>query len=101
MTTSIAFKVPQETPAVIAPLTALTEQNGKTIAFIAARDSQTVVRREVEVEGVTAEGAMVKSGLQPGEILVTGGVQFLQDGMRVRLPKEVLTSVAETAAATH
>jgi membrane fusion protein, multidrug efflux system len=99
MTTSIAFKVPQETSAVIAPLTALTEQNGKTIAFVAARDSQTVIRREVEVEGVTSEGAMVKSGLLPGEILVTGGVQFLQDGMRVRLPKEVLPSLAETASA--
>jgi membrane fusion protein, multidrug efflux system len=98
MTTSISFKVPQDTPAVIAPLTALTEQNGKTIAFVATRDRQ-VVRREVEVEGVTSEGAMVKSGLLPGEILVTGGVQFLQDGMRVRLPKEVLPSLAETASA--
>ncbi len=42
---------------------------------------------------------MVKSGLLPGEILVAGGVQFLQDGMRVRLPKEVLPSLAETASA--
>ncbi len=96
MTTSVTFRVPQDNPSVTVPLTAFTEQNGKTIAFVADKDLQTVARREVEIEGVTETGAKVKSGLRPGDIVVTGGVQFLQDGMKVRLPKDVLTSVAGT-----
>jgi hypothetical protein len=35
--------------------------------------------------------------LKPGEVVVTGGVQFLSDGMQVRLPKEIV----QTAAADH
>jgi multidrug efflux system membrane fusion protein len=99
MTTSVAFRVPEDEPAVILPLTAFTEEKGKTIAFVADRTLETVSRRDVEIEGVTETGAKIKSGLRPGDILVTGGVQFLYDGMKVRLPKEVLTAVAETAVA--
>jgi RND family efflux transporter MFP subunit len=98
-TPSITFRVPQENPSVIVPLTAFTEQNGKTIAFVADKDLQVVSRREVEIDGVSDEGAKVKSGLLPGEIVITGGVQFLHEGMKVRLPTEVLRAVAETAPA--
>jgi hypothetical protein len=41
----------------------------------------------------------VKAGLKPGEILVTGGVQFLQSGMKVRLPKQAVTEVAQADGA--
>jgi RND family efflux transporter MFP subunit len=99
MTTSVAFRVPEKDPGIIVPLAALAEDKGKTVAYVADRSAQTVVRREVETEGVTDAGVRIVSGLKPGDILVTGGVQFLHDGMRVRLPKEVLTSVAETATA--
>ncbi len=44
---------------------------------------------------VTDEGVLVKAGLKPGEILITGGVQFLQNGMKVRLPKQAATEVAQ------
>jgi membrane fusion protein, multidrug efflux system len=98
MTAPVAFRVHEETSALILPLTAFTQENARTIAFVADRDTQTVARREVETAGVTEAGVRVKSGLVPGDILVTGGVQFLQDGMRVRLPKEVLTTVADSAA---
>jgi RND family efflux transporter MFP subunit len=98
MTAPVTFRVPEETAAEILPLTAFTEENGKTIAFVADRDSQTVAPREVETAGVTESGVRVKSGLKPGDIVVTGGVQLLQDGMKVHLPKEVLTMVAQSAA---
>ncbi|MBI4723528.1 MAG: efflux RND transporter periplasmic adaptor subunit [Rhodomicrobium sp.] len=98
MTASVTFKVPQDAPAVIVPLTALAGEDGKTIAFVADKNAQTVARRAVETGGVTDAGVRVTSGLRPGDIVITGGVQFLQDGMKVRLPKEVLTTVAQTEA---
>lgn len=99
MTTSVAFKVPEADPPVIAPLTALTEEGGKTVVYVADRGSETVARREVLLDGVAGDGVRVKSGLAPGEIVVTGGVQFLKDGMKVRLQKEYLTEVADGSAA--
>jgi membrane fusion protein, multidrug efflux system len=98
MTAPVAFRVAEEASALILPLTAFTQENAKTIAYVANRDTQIVARREVETAGVTEAGVRVKSGLVAGDILVTGGVQFLQDGMTVRLPKEVLTMVAGSIA---
>jgi membrane fusion protein, multidrug efflux system len=99
MTTSVSFKVPEEAPPVIAPLTAFAEESGKTVVYVADRGSETVARREVQLDGVAAEGVRVKSGLAPGEIVVTGGVQFLKDGMKVRLQKEFVTEVADGSRA--
>jgi RND family efflux transporter MFP subunit len=96
MTASVVFKVPQETPINILPLAALTERNGKAVAFVVDKGTQTVRRREVEASGVSEDGARIVSGLAPGEIVVTGGVQFLEDGMKVRLAKEVLTAAIDT-----
>ncbi|MGA7326390.1 MAG: efflux RND transporter periplasmic adaptor subunit, partial [Rhodomicrobium sp.] len=94
MTTAVSFQVPQD-PAIAVPLSAITEEKGKTIAFTADKNTQTVMRREVVTEGVAADGVRIKSGLQAGDILITGGVQFLEDGMKIRLPQEVLTAVAD------
>jgi membrane fusion protein, multidrug efflux system len=95
MTASVSFKVPQQTPAIVLPLAALAQKNGRTIVFVAVRESETVREREVKTAGVSEEGVRVISGLSPGEVIVTGGVQFLQDGMQVHLAKEVLTAAAE------
>jgi membrane fusion protein, multidrug efflux system len=94
MTTSVSFNLRQDVSAPVVPLAALTQQDGKTIAYVADRRSQTVARREVETDGVSEAGVRIKSGLRPGQIVVTGGVQFLQDGMKVRLAKEILVAAA-------
>ncbi len=97
MTTSVSFKLRQEAPVITVPLAALIEAGGKTFAFVADPDSETVARRVVVTGGVGEAGVRIKAGLKPGEILVTGGVQFLADGMKVRLAKEMLTAAAEAA----
>jgi RND family efflux transporter MFP subunit len=96
MTASVAFKIPQETPVHILPLSALADRNGKMLAFVVDKGTQTVREREVDAQGVSEDGARIASGLAPGEIVVTGGVQFLQDGMKVRLAREVLTAAIDT-----
>jgi membrane fusion protein, multidrug efflux system len=98
MTASVSFKLPEAAPPVIAPLTAFMEEGGKTVVYVADADRQTVARREAVLDGVTAEGVRVRSGLKPGDIVVTGGVRFLKDGMKVRLAKEFVTEVADGAA---
>jgi len=95
MTAAVRFRVPQDTPAVIVPVTALVGEGGKTVAFVANQDTQAVARRDVETGRVSDEGVRVKAGLKPGDILVTAGVQFLQDGMKVRVPKGAMAEVAE------
>jgi len=95
MTAAVTFRVPQDTPAVIVPVTALAGEGGKTIAFVASQDTQTVARRDIETGRLSDEGVRVKAGLKPGDILVTAGVQFLEDGMKVRLPKGAMTEIAQ------
>lgn len=99
MTASVSFKLVEKAADPIVPLAALTEYGGKTVAYVVDKESQTVAQREVVTDGVSEAGVRVKAGLRPGEIVVTGGVQFLQDGMKVRLAKEILTAQAETAVA--
>ncbi len=94
MTTSVSFSLPQDVPAPVVPLAALTQRDGKTVAYIVDRNSQTVAQREVLTDGVSEAGVRIKSGLRPGQIVVIAGVQFVQDGMKVRLPKEILTAAA-------
>jgi multidrug efflux system membrane fusion protein len=98
MTAEVSFRVPEGAPAAIIPLTALAKEGGRTIVFAANRDTETVSARQIEILGVTGDGVKVGAGIKPGEIVVTAGVQFLRDGTKVRLPKAVLTAMAETDA---
>jgi multidrug efflux system membrane fusion protein len=98
MTAPVSFRVPEAVPAAVLPLTALAKVGGKTIVFVAGRDTETVSAREIEILGVTGDGVKVGAGIKPGEVVVTAGVQFLRDGTKVRLPKQVLTAMAETDA---
>jgi membrane fusion protein, multidrug efflux system len=99
MTSSVSFKVPEANAPVVAPLTAFTEEGGKTVVYVADPEKQTVARREALLDGVTEDGVRVRAGLAPGDIVVTGGVQFLKDGMRIKLSKEFMTEVADGSAA--
>lgn len=47
-----------------------------------------VVRRKLKVGEISAGGLEVLSGIKPGELIVTAGLTYLEDGKRVRLPKE-------------
>jgi multidrug efflux system membrane fusion protein len=51
--------------------------------------SKKVVRRTiVALSGASEDGVRIASGLSAGDMVVTAGVQFLRDGMRVRLLPE-------------
>lgn len=94
MTATATLKLGSDTPHVNVPLTALTQVDGRDAVFVADRTSSTVAPRFVTTGGVTPNGVKVVSGLQAGEVVVTGGVQFLTAGKKVRLPQELVKTAS-------
>ena len=88
MTASVALTIDDNTAPMVVPLTALTESDGRTVAFVVDVLSKVVRKTVVTVGGVAENGAQIAGGLQVGDMVVTAGVQFLRDGMRIRLPGE-------------
>jgi RND family efflux transporter MFP subunit len=86
MTATVTLRIDGEGPALLVPLTALTEAEGAPAVFVVDVEKKTVRRTPVTVAGTAEEGVRVSGGLSPGDMVVTAGVQFLRDGMRVRLP---------------
>jgi RND family efflux transporter MFP subunit len=66
------------------PGTALFEKDGKPAVWIVAKDG-TVDLRKIEVERYQGEAVIVSAGLEPGEVVVTAGVQKLLPGQKVRV----------------
>jgi len=88
MTALVALTIEDETAQMVVPLMALTEEGGTPIAFVVDTASKAVRKTAVTIAGIAEGGVRIASGLQPGDLIVTAGVQFLQDGMRIRLPGE-------------
>jgi multidrug efflux system membrane fusion protein len=88
MTASVALAVDDGAAPMVVPLSALTEGDGGPVAFVVDRASKVVRKTAVTVAGIADDGARIAAGLQVGDVVVTAGVQFLRDGMQVRLPGE-------------
>jgi multidrug efflux system membrane fusion protein len=88
MTATVALRIDDEAAALVVPLGALTEADGNPVVFVVDPANKTVRKTEVTVEGTADDGVRIASGLNVGDQVVTAGVQFLRDGMRVRLPGE-------------
>lgn len=88
MTASVAMRLDEEAAPVVVPLTALAEDSGNPVVFVVDPVAKSVRKMPVSIARVTSDGVQVADGLQSGDMVVTAGVQFLRDGMRVRLPGE-------------
>jgi multidrug efflux system membrane fusion protein len=88
MTASVAMRVGDQAAPVVVPLTAVTESDGRPVVFVADPTTKAVRKTLVVVGAVDEDGVRIAEGLHVGELVVTAGVQFLRDGMRVRLPDE-------------
>ena len=88
MTASVALGIDDGAAPMVVPITALTEGEGGTVAFVVDQATKIVRRTAVTVAGIAEDGARIAGGLQAGDLVVTAGVQFLRDGMQVRLPGE-------------
>ena len=72
-------------PAIELPATALVRADGRTAVWVFDKGSGTVSLRSIEVRNADATSVQVAGGLNPGEVVVTAGVQALRPGQKVRL----------------
>jgi RND family efflux transporter MFP subunit len=88
MTATVTIRIEEGTAALLVPLTALAEADGAPMVFVVDAGGKTVRRTPVAIAGTAEGGVRIAGGLSAGDLVVTAGVQFLRDGMRVRLPDE-------------
>ena len=88
MTASVTIRVDDEAAQAEVPLAAITESDGRPVVFVVDRVNQIVRKTPITIGGIAEEGMKIVQGLRAGDMVVTAGVQFLRDGMRVRLPGE-------------
>ena len=71
------------------PLTALLAGEGEErFVFIYEEKSSTVKKTPIGEATLRDNDIIVKSGIKPGDIIVTAGVEFLADGQKVKLMQE-------------
>jgi RND family efflux transporter MFP subunit len=99
MTATISIKVEDARASVVVPLAAVTEAGGETAVFVVEPGTRIVRRKPVVLAAAAPDGIRIAGGVQPGEIVVTAGVQFLRDGMKVRLPADLEQSAAAVKSA--
>jgi len=66
------------------PLSALKEEQGKTVVWLVDRDNMTVRAQPVQVAGADGNDAVISAGLAPGQVVVTAGVHVLSPGQKVK-----------------
>jgi membrane fusion protein, multidrug efflux system len=67
------------------PASALTATGSKPAVWVVDPANLTVALRNVEVARFDPASAVISSGLEPGDVVVTAGVQALHPGQKVRL----------------
>jgi membrane fusion protein, multidrug efflux system len=72
-------------PGVEVQASALTQINGDPAVWIVDPQSQSVSLRGVDVLRYDPASIVVSHGLEPGDVVVTAGVQTLRPGQKVRL----------------
>jgi len=66
------------------------DKSGKqSYVWVVADADQTIHRREVQTGRVSDDGILIRDGLKAGEWVVTAGVDYLEEGQKVKLPTEV------------
>ena len=72
-------------PGIEIPASALVRADGKTAVWVFDAAAGTVSLRNIDVRSIDARAVQVASGLKPGDVVVTAGVQALRPGQKVRL----------------
>ncbi len=82
MSATVAFAAPTP-PAIRLPLTALYNDKDQTSVWVVENDK--VRRVAVQVAGATGNELLVAAGLNPGQTVVTAGVNLLREGQKVSI----------------
>ena len=98
-TATVSVDLPAAPAALLLPLTAVRESQGRTAVWVVDPAQQVVRLRPIEVGGAQGNDVIVRAGLQPGERVVTAGVHVLTEGQRVRLQAAAAPAGGASAAA--
>jgi RND family efflux transporter MFP subunit len=71
-------------PGAQIPASALVRSEGRTAVWVVDPKQGTVALRNIAVRASDANAVQVESGLNPGDVVVTAGVQALRPGQKVR-----------------
>ncbi len=82
-TATLNAGLPVETDGIEVPVSALSERDGHPTIWIVDPVTRTVSPRAVMAASFTNDGVRIAAGLQPGDIVVTAGTQFMTPGQTV------------------
>jgi len=82
-TVTVLATAPRVDGVVRLPLTAVSQQQGRTAVWVLDPQRMTVQVQPVEVAGADGNVVVVAAGLSPGQVVVTAGVHVLTPGQRV------------------
>ena len=83
-TATVLVELPQTAGVTKLPLSALREDAGHSAVWVVDRASMTVRSQVVQVAGADGNDAVIRTGLTPGEVVVTAGVHVLNPGQKVK-----------------
>lgn len=89
MTATIEASEENGAPTYAIPLSALDKRGEQPIVWVVDRQALVVRPRTVTIENFSDDGIRVSEGLEPGELVVSAGTQFMKDEMKVKLPDTV------------
>jgi len=82
---SVTFKNREEKESICIPNTALVSLNrDENYVFIYEAKSKTVKKQKVLIGKLISSGVEIKSGLKPGQVIVTAGAGFLTNNQKVK-----------------
>ncbi len=83
--TVVGRMVSDSIPTISVPGSALVRQGDQSAVWVVDRETSTVALRNIIIENHSATRVVVEGGLEPGDLVVTAGVQALHPGQQVRL----------------
>jgi membrane fusion protein, multidrug efflux system len=102
-TATVQLDLPASGGVTKLPLSALKEEQGKSIVWVVDQNSMTVKAQPVQIAGADGNEAVITAGLAPGQMVVTAGVHVLSPGQKVRLyidPGASSTALGSASATT-
>jgi multidrug efflux system membrane fusion protein len=97
-TATVLVEMPKTVGVTKLPLSALKEEQGRTVVWLVDPGSMTVRAQAVLLAGAEGNDAVVTGGLTPGQLVVTAGVHVLNPGQKVKLYVDPGASSAAAAA---
>lgn len=98
-TATVLIDLPRAQGVARLPLTAVAERQGGSAVWVVNRGDLTVRSRPVVIAGAEGNEILVRSGVGPGDLVVTAGVHVLSEGQKVRLLAAAGSAVPQAAEA--